>query len=114
MEQTFGINAMAKCLFNRYNCRCNLSKAECQEIPKFLCDCMIEALAKNRKVRLERLGVLSLKNIASRNTRNPATGEELVSTSKKGLKFKASRYACKRVNNVKIPRRRAIKLVTVD
>jgi nucleoid DNA-binding protein len=114
MEKTFGINAMADKLFEHYKCRCQLSKADCQEIPKFLCDCMINALVQNKKVRLERLGVIVLKPISGRNARNPKTGETFQSTSKNGVKFKPSKYVCMRVNSIKVPRRRIVKQLKTE
>jgi nucleoid DNA-binding protein len=102
METTFGLNAMAKCLFDKFH----LSKTDCQEIPKFLCDCMIDALVRSKRVRLERVGVLTIKIIESHAARNPRTGECFVSAPRKGVRFKPSRYLCMRVNDVKVSRRR--------
>ena len=110
MDKTFGINAMSKCLFNHYKCKRNLTKSECQEIPKFLCDCMLRAIVAKKKIRIERVGVISAKTIRPKKSRNPKTGDVFVSSEKNGLRFKPSRYAIQKINNpsAKISRKKIV------
>ncbi len=50
-----------------------------------------ECLEEGEEVSISNFGKLTVKTRAARKTRNPSTGEEMVSPEKKVVKFKASK-----------------------
>lgn len=106
-KTTYGLNAMAISLSDYYKKKQRkVAKAECVEVINLLLKDLANSLIKGKKVRLERIGVLGVKNINSRTARNPKTGETFISIKKKGVKFKASKYLLTKINNPNVSLKR--------
>lgn len=104
---TFGLNEMCKCVSKLFKDKKIKDPLWYKQVPKVLCDGMIEALLVGGKIRLERVGVIEVKVINGRRRRNPKTGEIFCTDTKYGLRFKPSRHIYHRLNNVaKATRRR--------
>ena len=49
-----------------------------------------DSVAKNHKVRIDKLGILQLKDRAARKGRNPQTGEEIKIPASKNVAFRVA------------------------
>lgn len=72
-----------------------LTKAKASEVTEAMLSTILEALQKGEEVRFLGFGSFKVAVSASRKSRNPRTGAEIVLPERKRVKFKVS-------NNVKV------------
>ena len=76
----------------------NLSKAEAGELTNIVFEELKQALARGEKVTISGFATFSVRNKATRQGRNPQTGEPLRIPARRVVRFKASEILKKKMN----------------
>ena len=75
-----------------------LTKVETEAVMNGVMSTIIDSLGRNERVELRGWGIFFQKVQKSRNSRNPKTGEKIITPQKKNINFKMSKELFKRIN----------------
>ena len=79
----------------------DLTHLETKEIVQSVIDCIAEALVEERRIELRNFGVFEVKKRATRNARNPKTGDKVKVKEKHIATFKAGKVLEKAIQVAK-------------
>lgn len=92
MNETKGISMTTKTDFvNLMATEMDCSKAEAQKATEAFLQCIEDEMVKSNKVTFPGFGAFEAKNRASRNGRNPKTGDIIQIPASKSVSFKAGK-----------------------
>lgn len=78
-----------------------LPKKITKEVIATFLETIENSVAEGRKVRIDKVGILTVKDRAARKGRNPQTGEEIKIPASKKISFRVAKSLKERVSTVK-------------